>query len=273
MNKIPIFLHIPKSGGTYVLTWAMSMFRFWTNKNESQDKRRLISVKYNDLIILTVLACVDNDIDFIINPIDECNHIINLDDFLIKLSKMDIFFIMIEPDGFFVMKTQVIKSICDTVEKSFIYYMTMRDSFSRCRSLYNYLNSENSNHEKLHGSIASNTFENYLHSNELEDSWLIRSIINISKDQAINNDNFDEVCNILNEVNIVDIENIDSLIDDMFNECHLITRQDVLPHQIILNKNETNVLKIEFSELDNETQSAFLKRTEFDRKLYNKYCK
>ena len=127
--------------------------------------------------------------------------------------------------------------------------------------------------EKFHKSIQSTTFENYLHSEELEDSWLIRSIINVSKDQIINDDNFDEVCNILNQVNIVDIKNIDSLIDDMFNECHLITRQDVLPHQIILNKNETSIPKIDFSQLNHQTQGVFLKRTGFDRKLYNKYCK
>lgn len=275
MNKLPVFLHIPKCGGTYVLSWAMSMFRLWTQRQHLENERFLISVKHNDVIILTIPACVRDFTNFIINPIDKHNIIIDLDAFLLELSKEEIkiFFIMIEADGFFVIENNVIESICDIVEKSPIYYMTMRDNFLRCQSLYGYLHHENSNHESSHGLIKSTTFEDYLHSEQLEDSWLMRALIGIPDGESFSEQHFDQVCGILDSFKIKDIQDMDSLIDEMFEECYSISRRDPSSKQIILNKNETNIPKITFSELDEETQSIFLKRTEFDIKLYNKYCK
>ena len=208
MNKLPVFLHIPKCGGTYILSWAMSMFRLWTQRKHLENERFLISVKHNDVIILTILACVRDCANFIINPIDKHNIIIDLDAFLLELSKEDmkIFFIMIEPDGFFVIENKVIESMCNLIEKSPIYYMTMRDSFFRCQSLYNYLNSEKSNHEETHGSIKSTTFKDYLRFEESEDSWLIRVLIGIPDGESISEQYFDQVCAILDSINIKDIQ-------------------------------------------------------------------
>lgn len=274
MNKIPVFLHIPKSGGTYFLSWAMSMFRLWTQKQELYNGRYLISVKHNDLIVLSVIACVKNCTNFINNPNDNYNIIIDLDKFLLELSKKEIkiFFIMIEPDGFFMVKNRAIEYMCNIVEKYPIYHMTIRDSFSRCQSLYNYLNHKNSSHELFHGDIKYITLRDYIHSDKLEDSWLIRVLNNIPDSESISEQHFDEVCTILDNFKIKDIQEIDSLIDEIFEECYSMARKDVLPIQIIINRNETKMPKIDFSELDNETQEIFLRRTEFDRDLYKKYC-
>jgi hypothetical protein len=277
MNKIPIFLHIPKSGGTYVWTWAVSILRLWCRKNNINDAMN-ISVESNNKTVFTVFCRIPNFKDnenFYVNPVNNYYFNIDIDLFLSELSnkKIDIFFITVKSEGFSLLRKKIIESICDIVNMKPIYYMTMRDSFSTCQSLYNYLNSEKSNHELTHGSIKFSNFSDYLKSTKLSDSWLIRVLMNISDNESITEDHFNSACETLDNVQIFNIKDVELLIDEMLAEYCYIKRKDMPASQIRVRKNEMNAPKIAFSELDDETKKAFMKRTRFDRRLYKKYRK
>jgi hypothetical protein len=66
----------------------------------------------------------------------------------------------------------------------------------------------------------------------------------------------------------------DEVLKDVFYKCYGIDQGITQLNSNGINKNansqKNNIL---FEELNEETKNIFLKRTEFDKKLYKKYCK
>jgi hypothetical protein len=148
----------------------------------------------------------------------------------------------------------------------------LREPFDRCQSLYSYITSSSSNHEPTHGTIKFKTFEEYLNSYQLEDSWLIRNLINIPDSREITEEDYYQACFILDQFKIKDISKTDFLINEAFIEYYNIDQSIIINDLSKIKKNETlNKQKICFSELNEETKMTFLRRTEFDRRLYKKY--
>ena len=103
--------------------------------------------------------------------------------------------------------------ICKIIKREPVYYTIFRDCFSRTVSMYNYLNSNKSKHEPTHKKIVYNTFEEYIKSYQLEDSWLIRKLLGVPGDKCINEDYFNKSCNILNKVKIADVKNVEEIFE------------------------------------------------------------
>ena len=90
--------------------------------------------------------------------------------------------------------------------------------------------------------------------------------------QTTNEEIFNKACIILDEFKIKDIKHTDELIDEVFTECYNISQNIVDNNDRSVFKNSTSSDTFVFDDLDEKTKNAFLTRTEFDRKLYTKYC-
>ena len=285
MNKIPVFLHIPKNAGTYVLGWTMTLFRYYGIANNWEDRvewdynLRRIVLQYESKQIATLFIydsynVRDSNQNFVQHPTDKYCNIIELQNFLdeLKNKKLTLFSVIVEPDGVQHIKENLYKDICEHNKSHPLYYTILRDTYNRSESLYNYIKSSKSSHEPTHNAIKSKTFVDYLNSYELGDSWLIRRLINITDSEIINEEIFNKACIILDEFKIKDIKHTDELINEVFTECYNISQNIVDNNDRNVFKNSTSSDTFVFDDLDEKTKNAFLTRTEFDRKLYTKYC-
>jgi hypothetical protein len=285
MRKIPVFLHIPKNAGTYVLGWTMTLFRYygiardWNNKvNWNYGLRRILLQHDNEqiatLFVYDPYNVRESNQYFIQHPTDKYCNIVELQKFLeeLKNKKLTLFSIIIEAAGVHLIKENLYEDICKHNNSHPLYYTIFRDPYNRALSMYHYITSTNSVHELTHNTIKSKSFSEYLNSYELEDSWLIRKLTNITDSEIINEEIFNRACVVLDEFKIKDIKHTDELINDVFTECYNISQNIVDNNDRNVFKNSTSSDTFVFDDLDEKTKNAFLTRTEFDRKLYTKYC-
>ena len=161
--------------------------------------------------------------------------------------------------------------------KHLLHFTVLRNPFDRAQSLFHYLASDASKHEPTHGSIQSPTFFKYIKSDQLEDSWFLRSLLDFSEDAVIEPYHLTLAHNTyLKDFRIKDISEVDNLIDSVFHGAYGILRKDVEGSVVAknLDKNETpNKTKVDINYLSEETRQMFLDRTYWDRKLWERYCK
>jgi hypothetical protein len=286
MNKIPVFLHIPKNAGTYVLGWTMVLFRYYgiaRNWNDGvgwfYNLRRILlqheSKQIATLFVYDPYNVRDSNKNFIQHPTHQYCNIVSYDAFVeeLKNKKLTLFSIIVESDGVPYIKDNLYNDICEQNNSYPLYYTIFRDTYNRSESLYSYIKSCKSSHEPTHNAIKSKTFVEYLNSYELEDSWLIRKLTNITDNEIINEEIFNKACIILDEFKIKDIKHTDELIDEVFKECYNIDQSTASDKDRGVFRNSTSSNStFTFDDLDEKTKSSFLTRTDFDRKLYTKYC-
>ena len=278
---IPIFLHIPKSAGTYVLSWNINMFRkhsiIQRSNSVKNHKLRLIKVFSENQLALHAFVY---DTNFTSDSTNKAGSIhigqTSIYDFIIDLEKgkIELFSLIVESYGFKLLFKNIINTICKCTNTNPVYYCLLRDSFTRARSIYNYLKSFESSHESTHGRIKSETFEEYLSSHELEDSWLIRCINGMQDSQPISGLEFKKTCEFLDNVKIKKMELADSLINEIFYSCYELTIESSPHVTLYINKNESNrkTNKIDLSNIDPTKIELFINRTKYDNMIYNRYC-
>jgi hypothetical protein len=287
MNKIPVFLHIPKNAGTYVLGVTMELFRYygiskgWRNKIGWNLNLRRILLQKKDKQIATLFVYDPEEIRnknecFKQYPQDEYCNLIDIENLkeISSKNRITLFSIIIEDEGAKLIKTGLFDSLCNQNNSDAAYCTILREPFDRCQSIYSYITSSSSSHEPTHGAIKFKTFEAYLNSYQLEDSWLIRNLIDIpDSSREITEEDYYQACFILNQFKIKDVSKTDNLINEVFLECYNID-QSIITNGLRVAKNETlNKQKFYFDQLNEKTKQVFLNRTKFDRRLYDKYCK
>ena len=286
MNKIPVFLHIPKNAGTYVLGVTMSLFRYygtrkgWKNKIGWNLNLRRILLQKKDKQIATLFVYDPEEIrhvnlKFKSLPTNEYCNVVDLNDFCkeFKRNQLTLFSIIIEDHGVKYIKDGLFDGFCTQADSTPFYYTILRDPYERALSLYSYITSSASLHEPTHNKFICGTFIDYINSYQLEDSWLIRKLSKIPDNEKITEDAFNEACSILNNFTIKDIFYTDQLLQDTFLTCYGISQNLGDQTSINANKNSNSKkTKIKFDELNEETKKIFLERTEFDKRLYQKYC-
>ena len=317
---LPVFHHIAKNAGTYVLSWAQMLCRryhilrgdntqqCWTANRirrllvQLENGRQLTVIYYTptDLTgspdgILELFDCkkTDGSIDKNILPnaqnsyinsileqgADPQTNIISPRKFLDFVSTKDIvpFCIIIDPmePGW----VEARKCIDLTIEKSerkhALHFSVLRDPYKRAQSLFHYLTSEESVHEPTHDSIQAKNFEDYIQSDEVEDSWFLRNLLDIPDNQIIEPYHSTLADEWLRYFRIADTSKVDDLINQVFHGAYGILQSDVEDWVLKNNihKNSTpNKLKIKFEDLDPTIQQKFLDRTYWDRKLWERYC-
>lgn len=274
-RKLPVFFHIPKNAGTYVsnIVWFI-MDTFWYkilwvkyNENEQNFKGSLKNI----LIV--------NDKNHIIYRIYGYDHLskkdnydveYSLDEFLNYINKgqFELFSIIIEAIGF--------NKHYDLLDKltnfEFVKFAILREPLSREYSLYNYLKGEYSNHERNHNEIHSNSFEEYLNSEQLGDSWLIRAMLNVHDNTILADDHLNSIYKILDTFELEDIKNTDKLINKVFMECYKLNLNDINPDILRDNLINENINRNKKNErINDETLKCFKRKTKYEYKIYNRY--
>jgi len=282
-RKIPVFLHIPKCAGTYV---SSVMFRLMITYGESHkwkhsNLKNVCVLNDKGLIIATLLV---HDLNGISNNNKQFRTVksesnvkeILLSDLVEGFNNnwnFFIFAISVESSGVELIPSKLFEILCKFNDAAPMFFSTLRDCFSKTVSFFNYIKSDDSSHERKRRKIVSPTFEEYITSSEMQDSWLIRKLVGVTDDVEISHCDLDSAISILNDYTISSISLVDDLLNFVFSCCYNLTYSlaDKVFAAITKNSNAT-LNEIKFNDLSQEAQTTFLERTKFDRIIYNKYC-
>jgi hypothetical protein len=177
-----------------------------------------------------------------------------------------------------------INQICIAHNRKPINFCTLREPFSRATSLFNYVKSSDSDHEFItEGSevcdffdIKSETFEEYIQTGELEDSWFIRQLLSLPYNQPITEESATLAINKLKDFKIKDIAQVDSLIEEIFSKSYNLSFLDLFKSNpdYSLNKHQSSKINtLKFDQLSPDLQQKFLDRTMWDKKVYKHFIK
>ena len=250
---IPVYYHIPKCAGTYTQNLLYSYF-----ENHYGKDLQLYSLRLNGFIIANVYLnrVKSSHNNFWFN--------VEYDDFLKHKHLINtVYAVIINVRGF---------SIHEEIKSHFptsLSFTLLREPFDRQQSLFNYLSSDVSRREKTHGAYKSKTLQEFLGSYEVEDCWLIRVFLGLEPNQIITQQNFDATCQILDKMLINDFKDARSTVDTVLKRCYGYTSQDINTDKLYSNSNP--IPKLGRTDIDSKTLETFDNRTEWDRKLYNRY--
>ena len=174
-NHMPVFHHIAKNAGTYVLSWMMMLCRKYNidigkNKIPGWTSRRIRRsiVLLEDGKQLTCCIHTPTDVANINDAFqrrpesDEVTDYVELEPFIAAIVSGDIepFSISVDPmePGLAAPRLAIDKIMSASKRDHQLNFTVLRDPYERCKSLYNYLKSDSSKHEPTHNSIFSENF-------------------------------------------------------------------------------------------------------------------
>ena len=244
-KSIPLFYHIPKNSGTYVYHSLLAEVR----KKYNNIDVRVIRVldKQRTLATIIVLGGIPPGSFSQSSRVRYDIDIENLTEQI--LDALSIALVFIEASGFRCINTSL-KIVFNFLSKYVLdKFIIFREPFLREQSLYYYLKSDESKHEFTHNKFRSGSFEEHILSPQLQDSWLIRALLNMPRDkpvQPILEEHFDIACNILKSFQIYPIEDTEKLIKYILLKYFDVKQFDEttnLPH-----RNKSSYHKIKFND-------------------------
>ena len=280
-EKLPVFFHIPKNAGTYTndVLWFSLRYHVKT-KNARGTMKRLICLDHLGHEEFNIFL-YDFEDDYFKNENFTTinNFVVSCDfsffaEYYLKNNNLKIYSVTINAAGF-----KSADKICNYLEqnanKDLKKFIILREVLSRECSLFKYLKSDLSKHEKTHGSIAADNLSDYLTSNGVSDSWIIRSLLNIQNDESITDDHYNTCIEKLNEFEVASINTVDSLINKILMECYSYNKDTVFNCLKSINKDKFNVNKnssnSSIPNLDKCVIFKFRERTKYDSMIYDHF--
>ena len=282
-DSLPVFHHIAKNAGTYVLGWMLFLATKYFNKDINSCK--IIRVLMDSGKSLSFICYLNEDLDqenYNLKLISESALETDETSFLYLLNnkKIKIFSVSIDPfgtPGWFSEKEYLLKIKELLGLDHLLNFMVLRNPYDRAQSLFNYVSGDDSSHEPSHKLYRSKNFMEFLSSYELEDCWIIRNLLDLNHNQPILSHHFFSCCNnYFKYFEIEDVGNVDLLIDRVFFKVYGIDQNAGNKEKLknVIGKNSSTYhQKIAFDELPEEAREAFLYRAYWDRKLWERYCK
>lgn len=292
MNSlIPVHLHIPKNAGTYV----QDVFnRYFIRILEREKQKEAFCVQKISVesplfnLTLTVEFLTDywkSDENMKAHPVAAMRGKNNprakscgIETFktYLRNKQLRLLAVVIEPVGNQDVRSGLFQAyeLLGICEKTPLNFLILRDAFSRQQSLYYYLTGEESSHEPTYGSIKQESFLDYIQSDDLEDSWLIRVVSGMRAEEAISRDWFNLTTSFLDshDFEIKSIKDTDLLINKVLFNCfnNEVIKTD---REQALKNASAKSTKITIDDLAEEAKQKFLERTHWDRKIYERYLK
>ena len=246
------------------------LLRLFSLKNTYNNIRQIDIVK-NKLIIMR-LFCFINDNSFG-NTLKKFETKCSLDYLFNNLNKINfVFSIIIEPHGANLISNGKLNILFKKIKRNPIYYTALRKPIDHANSFYHYIKSHQSQHEDTHDTIKSKTFNKYVCSSEIIDSWIIRNVLGIHKIKELTDMHFNSLCKILDSFIISPIIKVDFLINSIFEFCYNLNISEI-PNEwkFYIKKHQTiNKKRIQ---LTRHEMDIFNNKVKYDNKIYNKYCK
>ena len=278
----PVFYHVPKNAGTYVTNLSLLFFRGYRRTKTVWNDYNYETIKNIEIInehgTVARLLCGDpnnlcvSDTYIQNDQLDSSHHTVNyttdIDQTCIK--KLFLFQIIIEDAGFHLAEN-VINSLIES--QPYREWIILREPFARTVSWYSYITSDRSSHEPLHQYVTS-SFENYIKSPIFESNWVMRKLVGVPDSEEFTEQHYKHAISRLDKFDVYDIQDVDSMVDKMFEMCHGTTRDDFPPQATTPGRNQNPVKDIiKFESLPDDIQNMYIEKTYWDTKLWKKYCK
>lgn len=261
IKKLPVFFHIPKNAGTYITTTSYCAAHELSNGN----KYYVDVVKGNTFFYR--LICFDQgDLNNKYKKINSDRYQINFED--LDLSDLKLIMIRICDAGFGCYHEDIYSSLPVDVQP--YEFICLREPYDRILSLYSYIKSAQSSKEPTHRAFGSSSFVEYLNSHQLEDSWLIRNLLNIPDNVLLEREHFNETCKLLDNMYVFTIDNVDNALAKVFEDCYDFNISKKQFKNVISNQAQSK-LNVPFDSLDMQSKAAFQVRTSWDRQIYERY--
>ena len=282
-ENIPVFFHIPKNAGTFIIATMNKFFvRSFKIKPDDLNFQRLsvhtsTGHEIKAFVYFNHGWGEDKDIKIFKNLGDQvrARHC-DLKTFFryVKNEKLKLLALVVEPAGKILDLRNSFYQCWEILKESGkipINFCVLRNAYDRASSIYNYLNSEESSHEKTHGVFNHlATFQDYIRSDMLEDSWTIRALTGAPSQNPLNEHWKNEAAKFFyeNDFLLADIKQSEVLLSKVLAECFEERLKEVDTKNINANKSAYKKEKVRFEELTMPDRDTFLKRTKWDSVLY-----
>ena len=293
-NKVPVLVHIPKNAGTYVVTTALRRLVHWHSSNKTGYVRLLKVTSQRSIftVICNFHTSEHKEDPYIMQHLDsirkgEHTHRLGrcsdatLERYLNK-GDMDVLFCVADAEvldsesGHVDMRTGLFEChrVINRAGKQPLNFTMLREPYSRQRSLYTYLMSDQSKHEPSHGMFEASTLEQFIAGDQVEDSWFIRVMLGMHHSVPLDMAWYNTCCDFLDHHRFVirDIKHTNELLKQLLLQCHGCTEDMETYEEHGNNTRYDKQDKLPFDQLPVAVQKRFQHRTRFDQMLWDRYC-
>ena len=275
-NCVPVFLHIPKCAGTYVIGWNMLMMRYYGPLNGWNDAPgwsgalKIVDVVDDGRIVMRAFVWLKKECPW--REVGTNGAVASIEELKRELPSCGVLFsIVVESRGFRLLRKGAYEGVCAIVGRRPAYYTILREPLDRAMSLYYYLKSQRSLHEPSRRKVISETFAEHIF-NEMSDDWITRAIAGVSDDAGIEEDDATYVEEFLSKSIVGAMGDVDNVLSKVFKLCYGVIVNDV-PREWIKDVNPNSGNKESICRLGDDEMEVFNHRTQHDAYLYAKFSK
>jgi len=281
-RKIPVFYHVPRCAGTFIAEQVM-----WPSlvkehrENNKKLKQENKPIKYSKIhrfdLDLNDSLKFPGDVSFSVSldhekltfPTHESAVTAkNLKEYL-KKDWIYIRGIVINPVSNGIMPYfSLIEEICQNASCEPYYFTVLRKPFDWHQSMFYYLRDVGT-WEPTHGRFTGMSFSDYINSDLISDSWIIRNLTGLPDNKSITKKEYDEVVQLLSRFTIGFLDDMPTLLGKLREEFGFLVH-DVETEEDLTNKNKIS-RKEHISELSGQDIKTFNERTEYDTMLYDHF--
>lgn len=264
---VPVFYHVPKCAGTFILNEQIKLMRQFLLM---QDRaltigQRQITIIDHDIIYGHILA----QDPFNVFRAEGHPVKVSLNELQSKSFKLDPFAMHLTSHGI-----ANRHHIFSNFDATYVKWTAIKHPFDISKSLYYYITSPQSIHEPTHGRFSNlNSFTEHIISEEFHSNSL-NSCFNI--DLLITEKEYLNTKKQLIDCKVYDTKHVLNGLNYVFNLCHNITTADITEKVQTMfvesNNNVTeNIGKETYQELDITTKEIFDEKSKWDLKIYNEF--